>query len=97
MFGHAPDIAGVAIAADSMHIQFNQRDFFSPAERSALTVQFMPGTTALGPITVVDHGGFGVAPELRPDGGGFRIDLAGREVTERHYIRLEWQLTELQR
>lgn len=91
LFGGSADIAGVVIATDSMHIQFNESDVFGYAHVNALWLEVVcPITARPYKVQISNVAGFLEYPELEVRSNGYQISFAGREVGPEHFLRLEW-------
>ena len=85
------DFAGVVLSRDSMHIQFNERDFFSKAEKNGLNVSLKSDKKSdLNQVRLVDQGSFDKELILVNHKSGFYLDFNGHFVSKNHFIRLEW-------
>jgi len=90
LFGNAPDIAGVVIASDSMHMQFNERDDFSRAAANGLRVERKTPSGRSPEPRLEFSDGFATPPLLSAAESGFLLDLSGISVEAGSYMRLVW-------
>jgi len=90
LFGHAPDIAGVVIASDSLHIQFNEEDAFHACETNRLRISCAGTPGEIPALEVEQLGGFSRVPALNAGPGFLDIEFSAVEVGPDCFIRIRW-------
>lgn len=90
LFGDAPDVAGVVMASDSLHIQFNEEDAFHACATNRLRISCAGTAGEIPAIKIEELGGFSRAPDLSAGPDFLDIDFSAAQVGPQCFIRIRW-------